>query len=290
MNFLITSDNNFKKPLASLLLSIKNNNQQEKNVFYYPYINDIKDSRIDATFLEKYTKANDVIIQFEVPSKCYLPSIGEYRWNYQVWLKLTCLFYLPHKINKLLYIDADCIVDSDLNELYNYELKIPVTGINEMEGNNKHLKRLGVVQDNKYICGGVLLIDPISFVNEFKNVDNLILQYKSIPFVPFFNEQDFLNYYYHDVLTPIYDEKYMFFVKKYKYSRKKHIAIYHYADVNKPWELFDYHYNIILFLKYWKYGIRVFGFFAFLKVVIKTITYPFIVMFKRLFVYRKKDI
>ena len=68
---------------------------------------------------------------------------------------------MPKEVEKILYLDADIIVNCDIKELYNidFEENVIVAVENSDLDNWEYNENIGLNRDNIYINAGVLLID-----------------------------------------------------------------------------------------------------------------------------------
>ena len=107
-------------------------------------------------------------------------------WPIQAWYRLLLPDVLGKEISKILYLDADTLVEADLNELFDWDLsgKSIAAVVAPSNFNPKHYKRLGYDCKKQYICSGVILMNLdywrahnlttkiVSWANE--NMDKLV--------------------------------------------------------------------------------------------------------------------
>jgi lipopolysaccharide biosynthesis glycosyltransferase len=99
---------------------------------------------------------------------------------------------------KLLYLDVDTVVENDVSQLFDLDLKgYPLGGVEEAEKEKNHKVAIGMEEQSKYYNTGVLLVDIPSWKKE--NVLNKAKHaYKHIPdrkrqSQEFYADQDLLN-------------------------------------------------------------------------------------------------
>lgn len=125
MNILLSADRNFKEPLKTLIYSICSTQRVDHPLCFYVYRNDLSDTDIqELKYIASLTKASLYIID--------LPCDVEDSFNQVIATKLSDLksshlskatYYrlfapLVLYVDKILYIDADCIVKKDLSSFY----------------------------------------------------------------------------------------------------------------------------------------------------------------------------
>lgn len=277
MNFLFTVDHKFVKPLCVLLRSIKKNtSKRDRNVFYIPCISNDPFTKKEQALIKKQIKKIDIIHFLELPDDAVVYAHDRKRWGYQIWIKLTCLYFLPNSINKLLFIDSDCVINGDITSFYNKNnSSIPFIGIKE--DNDKALARLNLPQDGNYLCAAFLLINPIEIRKKIPSLQELKAMITSFPYQYDCDEQDFFSYHFQDSLIAVNDRRYNFFVLWTENSPKEDIIVYHYAGSPKPWVDYRKKYSFHNFNIYWKYAIPVFGLTKYLKMLLRA----FIVVIKK---------
>lgn len=242
-NILYTIDNNYSIfTLISINSIIKNNTSDSKYIFHI-IESDLteKNQKLIKNFIEKrnqevrfYNIDSRIINNTQVyntPSLSYITSIALAR--------LFASDILPKDIDKILYLDADTLVISDISPLYNIELENNFAGlVHDLMPSNYysiyHFK-------NGYYNSGVILIDlkkwrdnNLSKVFEeyyTKNIDKFT--YKSPKEEYFFLvDQDLINIVLDGKILPIHAQWNQQFNNNYK------TGIIHYiGGDNKPWKI-----------------------------------------------------
>lgn len=82
-------------------------------------------------------------------------------WTIYAWYRLLLPNILPIDIKRVLYLDADTLVMSDLSELFTIDMtdKSIAGVIEDNTFNKEYYDRLGYKSDKQYICSGVLLMN-----------------------------------------------------------------------------------------------------------------------------------
>ena len=118
--------------------------------------------------------------------KCYSPN---YNTKYTLMTMVRCYFSKVLNEDKILYLDADCIVDGNIQELWDMDLEgNVVTGTKEPGEWSKHLGMEGM--DNKYINSGIMIMDLKAIREQGLDDKMLDLLHRNYYFLP---DQDVLN-------------------------------------------------------------------------------------------------
>ena len=143
-------------------------------------------------------------------------------------------FFQPDDVSKIIYLDADTIINMDIAELWNYPMNgATLAAVPELQATrgymitNKHLLYTDQVKIANYFCAGIIMLDLEKFDSDFfyKGVQWLAENPKCECF-----DQDILNYFFTDSYCKL-PEKFDSFVGVSK-SLDKNVLykkIYHYA-------------------------------------------------------------
>lgn len=240
INLLISFDEDYTSHAIDMLHSITLNNDASLEI-YLLYENL---SHTSLNVIREFVEANEIgnIHEYYINGKIYsfphtikyIPEVTYYR--------LFAPFIINEKIDRLLYLDCDIIVDGKIDELYNLDM-----GDNVIAGcknmlckemsylNNVFNTNLNLPVTNDYINAGVLLIDVekyrnyvspdkiMSFINENRN--NLKMQ-----------DQDVINKLFYGKIRHI-DNKFNFQINTVEENyQKDDVRIIHYSQRAKPWE------------------------------------------------------
>ena len=232
MNILISINSKFVDIATDMLYSIKKYNNINLNI--YLIYNDIEKNK-----LENFSKyiINNIGTLYLIPFKPEI-SFPIYNKNISIetYFRLYAPYFLPNDLDRILYLDADIIVNGNLEKFYNqsFDGKILV-GINNFDNNNYiYNKNLNLPPDHVYINAGVLLINldlyrkqySIENINEYiiNNSKHLIYQ-----------DQDAINYLFHNKIK-IDSNKYNLQISNL-YGYFYNPIIVHYVNSLKPWSL-----------------------------------------------------
>ncbi len=265
---IIASDNNLFFAASTLIVSMLEN--ANKDTFY-----DIFFLCTDNVTPEDKNKLCKLKSQYQNFSLQFIdmkdtfkdiPKTHEHV-NYVSAYKFLIPSLLP-QFNKILYLDVDIIVRTDLTELYNIDLKENYIGgcinlFNQIIKRTDIIKEINIKSMDYYINAGVLLMNLqkirqdkidkqcINMIGSFKgSVDQHILNkvcYDKILFLPFkYNiSQSSLNLIEHNMAK-------IFYSLSEIENAYKNPAIFHWTGAKKPWK----YYNIFLAHEWFRYFIK----------------------------------
>lgn len=240
INILISFDEDYTAHAIDMLHSIILNNDVSLEIFLlYDNL-----SYTSLNVLREFVKVNKIGniheyyingSQYSFPHTIrYIPEVTYYR--------LFAPFIINEKVDKLLYLDCDIIVNGDINELYDLDIgdNIIAGCKNMLCKEMSHLNtvfntNLNLPITNDYINAGVLLIDVekyknyvspdviMKFINDNRN--NLKMQ-----------DQDVINKLFYKKIKHI-DNRFNFQINTVEDNyQKDDVRIIHYSQRAKPWE------------------------------------------------------
>ena len=255
MNFLFTINENYVEPIKTLLYSIYENVEGEKN-FYFIY-EDISQVSINdlSNFIIRKCQANPYFIHFQ--SEEFIENLPlEGGWSKEIYFRLFAP-YLLNSVERILYLDGDTIVTGDLVELNNIEKdnRYVIAGVaNDIQMEN--LIRLGLKERDTYINSGVLLMN-LSKWREDCSLEELKRLLYSLKEQLVFPDQDFINILWKNrirVLPKDYNYLISLTERNPLYQTLANPQICHYV-FTKPWESYFEYKTDGPFLKYlWRRG------------------------------------
>ena len=209
MNLLFCVDENYSYRMLVTLFSVLQNTKQENISLYVIQAEKLSNEHIIADFCEKY-KINYHSI---VVGDLFLGSPTTDRYPESVYYRLLAHNFLPDKLDKILYLDADILVINEIFDLYKIDLKeyyyaasvhtnpvTPITNpINEI--------RLGTKGVEGYYNSGMLLMN-LSVLRENvkkKDINDYIKENRNVIIYP---DQDVLNGLYGHKILHIPDSIY----------------------------------------------------------------------------------
>ena len=143
---------------------------------------------------------NDVVSTF--PISCS-------NWTIETYYRLFAAEILPEKLDRILYLDCDIIVDGDVSEMYFSDMENVSALVCSEPTLEKSAIRLGYNVEEGYFNAGMMFIN-IDYWREHDILKRCIEFIKNHYDILLFNDQDVLNYVLHDSKKFI-DIEYNFF-------------------------------------------------------------------------------
>ena len=183
------------------------------------------------------------------------------KWSNTVFIKFDIPYLIP-QYDKVLYLDGDMVVNQDLTELAELDLKDYYAAV--VPDVTQVLQNELYPNIDNYFCAGMMLLNTKK-IRETFSFEFLLNYYYENQEICYSLEQDVFNFLFgHNILhLPIkyqYIVLYDFYLKnnlkkfyEIKYSRElnsDNIAIFHYVSLN-PWKFFNTPY-VKLWDKYFK--------------------------------------
>ena len=239
------------------MISLFETNRQTKEINVYLIGENInKENKQTLTKIAKdYGRKCTVI---DLPDIKMTVDLYTNRWPRSAFSRLFRAEILPKNVKKVIYLDCDTVVKSDLEPLYNSKEanKYAVCGVKDCIS-GLYKKNIGLDKDSVYINAGVLLINVelLRKMNIFEKINKFVKRYnRHINYA----DQDILNYIFKDgfgVLDLKYNVRTLEFMYEYddiirlrkpnNYYREaevaeavKNPAIIHYTTnmtVIRPW-------------------------------------------------------
>lgn len=170
--------------------------------------------------------------------KLLAPRVLESRYSIATFYRFFIPNVLPTNIDKVIYLDADIIVNLDINELWRIDLDgkmlatVPDIECNHVthaqDSKNKFLITNSFVAYEDYFCAGILLLNLNRLRAEKDSLKSGMKFLNEHPQMTLF-DQDVLNYLYSKDYVKIH-EKFDAFVTHERYMKRPlRSAIYHYV-------------------------------------------------------------
>jgi len=155
--------------------------------------------------------------------------------------------YLPEllpDVDKIIYLDGDMIINTDISFLWNTELNDTLIGacfdrrIKSICDSNRKIKRIlnnVGIDISKYFNAGMLVLNLKKLRELDTSLSTTTLTFlQKNPKLPY-ADQDLLNWFFHGNYTRL-DEKYNIYVDREDILQYINDCIIHYAGDNKPWK------------------------------------------------------
>ena len=195
---------NFSKIAATSILSLLENTESWVTI-HILHDNTLSTENIK-NFIYLARKYNQHIIFYNIeellPTEIsLLKQENQGRFSIAAMYRLLIMHLLPNTISKVIYLDCDTIVNIDIQDLYDEDIKNNVLGaVAECDATYNHAVEKdicndGFVEQNNYFCSGILLIN----MDEYRKYASLCIDgIKFLAEHPSYDcpDQDILNYYF----------------------------------------------------------------------------------------------
>lgn len=260
MNILYTLNDKFVPQVAAGITSVCENNKDFEEIHFYLMSMGI--SKNNKEILKKYIKKYDrkiTFIELDDLQKYFDFKFDTNGWNPIVLARLLLEKILPKTVDKVLYLDGDTIVRTNLKELWSTKLgKLSIAASIEPTIDKKRKKSLKM-DGYPYYNAGVLLIDLKNW-RKNKTGDKIIKFYQEHNGNLFANDQDAINgslkgkiltlspkYNFYNIFYQ-YSYRFLGSLCDYEYISKKVFAdavsnpsIIHYLGEERPWRIGNKH-------------------------------------------------
>jgi lipopolysaccharide biosynthesis glycosyltransferase len=271
MNIIYTCDDNFGWLTGISMISLFENNKDADMLKVYLLGDNISIGTYQTLneIAEKYSRNFELI---DVPDLNIPESLYQGRWPKSAFTRMFAGELLPSTLNKVLYLDADTIVNGSIKELFEFrDLQYTVSGVKDCVS-NLYKSKIGIKPADVYINAGVLLfnLDLLRTIDIRDRMNKFLDKYMN---AVNYADQDILNGIFEGkfgILPPQFDVMTLTSVYSYHqiiqlrrpdnyYSRnevdfsKSHPVIIHYTTCMlniRPWCVESYHPFAWLFEKY----------------------------------------
>lgn len=245
MNILVTLNSGYLKVLVVMLKSLALSNKHKKFDVYV--MNDSLTIK-DIEFLKENTHKNINIIDLKISDKFLDKAPVTKRYPKEMYYRILAAYYLPKKVDKILYLDPDLVVINKIDKLYHTDLdNYYFAACSHIWGILQTFNRIRLRMDSNdvYINSGVMLMN-IKLLRKEQNredVYNFIKKYKNKLMLP---DQDVISGLYANKILPLDPYVYNMTEKLLNQTYfmphinerwiKENSVIIHYCGKNKPWK------------------------------------------------------
>lgn len=262
MNILVTLNSNYLNVLIVMLKSLAVSNKYKK---FDVYVMNNSLTEQDINYLKDNTFKNINIIDLKVNDTELDKAPVTKRYPKEMYYRILASYYLPKKVNKILYLDPDLVVINKIDKLYNLDLdNYYFAAASHIWGMLQTFNRIRLRMRNSdiYINSGVMLMN-IKLLRKEQNKEDVydfIRRNKNNLMLP---DQDVISGLYANKILPLDPYVYNMTEKLLKQTYfmphiserwiKDNSVIIHYCGRNKPWNklykgslnsFYDYYKNI----------------------------------------------
>lgn len=197
---------------------------------------------INKIYFERIAERYNSHVHFhhvELPSWIHtIPAVKQ--WTPGTLMRLCLPEILPN-VDKVIYLDCDMVVNTDMNVLWNLNVDdfplaaVPDASISLFRHKRKKYYKQINIPYTDYFCAGTLIFN-LKWMREFYPtfVSDAFSFLKEHPDLPFL-DQDILNFYFGTRYLKL-DSKYNLFSSEEDALDRAKDAIIHYASSGKPWK------------------------------------------------------
>lgn len=241
MNILVAVNDAYVQPLAVMLTSLLENN---KNVYIQIYLLFSDVSKTNIRKLDRLVKRYSAEFNPIKIKSDFLDNVPINGFAKETYFRLFAFKFLPEKLDKILFLDPDMIIDGSLEDMYNTYMSedimycaVPDTsnGIDEVK------RRLRIPDGGNYYNSGTLLMNLETIRKKFD--EEKVIDYAvKHNIMLYYCDQDLLNVFYRNRIYPIerkynYEARFLNNIDFIKYFlRKEKPIIIHYMGAEKPWK------------------------------------------------------
>lgn len=244
MNILVTLNSNYLKVLVVMLKSLAHSNKYKK---FDVYVMNDSLTKKDIEYLKENSFKNINIIDLKVSDKEFNKSPVTKRYPKEMYYRILAAYYLPKKVDKILYLDPDLVVINKIDKLYNINLdNYYFAAASHIWGLLQTFNqiRLRMRRENIYINSGVMLMnikllrreqdkqDVYDFIK--KNKNNLMLPDQDVLSGLYANKILPLDPYAYNMTEKLLNQTYFMPHINTRWIEENSVII-HYCGKNKPW-------------------------------------------------------
>ncbi len=264
MNILVTLNSNYLNVLVVMLKSLAINNKHK--IFDVYVMNDSLTLK-DINYLKENVLENIKIIDLKVKDHILDKAPVTKRYPKEMYYRILAAYYLPKKVDRILYLDPDLVVINKIDKLYNLDLdNYYFAAASHIWGILQTFNRIRLRMDSGevYINSGVMLMN-IKLLRKEQDKNDVYKYLKKNKNKLMLPDQDVISGLYANKILPLDPYVYNMTEKllNQTYFRphiserwiKDNSVIIHYCGKNKPWKkgykgklnkFYEYYDNIIV--------------------------------------------
>lgn len=222
INICLATDDNYVQLASVSIQSILENNSNNKVNIFILDSGISKESKDILTSQVKNFNQNicfiDVVKDIKILADMGLNSQGKNN-SFAAYARFFVIDNLPDYVDKILYVDCDTCICSDLKDLFEIDLKDNVLGAVIDILPSFHKEAIGFDKDDKYFNSGVLLFNCKIWKKE-KYLNKIIEHLKKYGVKYSFHDQDIINIVCKNRILAM-EPKYMVFLPEYIWGRNR---------------------------------------------------------------------
>jgi len=245
MNILVTLNSNYLSVLVVMLKSLAFSNKHRK---FDVYVMNDSLTEDNIKYLKENVLKNINIIDLKVSDKELNKAPVTSRYPKEMYYRILAAYYLPKKVDRILYLDPDLVVINKIDKLYNMKLdNYYFAAASHIWGILQTFNRirLRMNSDDVYINSGVMLMnikllrreqnrnDVYDFIR--KNKNKLMLPDQDVISGLYANKILPLDPYVYNMTEKLLNQTYFMPHINERWISENSVII-HYCGKNKPWK------------------------------------------------------
>ena len=160
MNILVSSNKKYLKPLEVMLYSLSKNTTSKEIKVYF--VNATLNEKTIRSFKDFFKNIKNISLQvINVNKEIFkdLPLIEHI--SLETYSRLLLIDLIPKEIDKILWLDADIVINQNIDDFYNIDLKDFYGAVCESinDKSYKLLEKMGLDKSQRYFNAGVILFN-----------------------------------------------------------------------------------------------------------------------------------
>ena len=245
MNILVTIDNRYVEPLATMLRSyIETNNDSETDL--YIAHSSITDENLQ--YIDSIVEGTNVRVHsLRITEKWFSKTPVLERLPEESFYRLMAFHFLPEDMDRCLYLDPDIWIRKSLQPLYDTDLEGKyIAAAAHLRGfqNWFNKRRLSLKKQDRYVNSGIMLMNLAEIRKDF-TIDTVLRRLEENVQKLIMGDQDMVNILFGRNMVLIPEEIYNLDERAFEHFKKKEgwtmdtvaerTAIIHYNGKCKPW-------------------------------------------------------
>lgn len=160
MKIAFCINDNYYDKVAVVITSILENNI-DNNIDFYIFNSDLSKQNFEKLYSLKFKYKNFTLTEIKINPKIFSKfNISIKHTSIETYFRYLIADSLPN-IDKILYLDADLIVNNNISDFYNVDLNdYYIAGVEDLYiKNTKYKKEINLSANDIYINAGVLLMN-----------------------------------------------------------------------------------------------------------------------------------
>ena len=176
-HIVYATDDNFAEILGVSLVSLYENSKDVDDIIVYVLDSGISDENIKKlkSLPKKYSRSDLSFIKATDISKELSMNVNLDRGSLSQYARLFVSSVLPAKLDWVLYLDCDIIINKSISELWNLDIKGKTIAALKDAFSKQYRKNIDLEPDDIMFNSGVMLIDLDKWRRE--NIESKLLEF-----------------------------------------------------------------------------------------------------------------